>query len=239
MTSYCRSGIALQSISHDCPMQGRHWQCCEVIICTCWFQITNLHSFQKQLCSRSPIYWELELRREIVIQLCWKLKNFSLPIAIDICRFTASPKFHCCLLLHHILHEFQCLVARNFSLFKLITFYWRFFPFPLLLFCVAFSWEGCCTSFAGGPRNPLHLILIPNLFTGAGPPFKSPLNIYASPFSSWMFEQTFHFCLLKISWRYLETTSTLFMHGVVRRGPWVQFHPRIICILQSKLILVC
>ena len=138
MTSYCRSGIALQSISHDCPMQGRHWQCCEVIICTCWFQITNLHSFQKQLCSRSPIYWELELRREIVIQLCWKLKNFSLPIAIDICRFTASPKFHCCLLLPHILHEVQCLVARNFSLFKLITFYWRFFPIspPALLCCL-------------------------------------------------------------------------------------------------------
>ena len=42
-------------------------------------------------------------------------------------------------LLPHILHEVQCLVARNFSFFRLITFYWRFFPiFPPVLLCCFF-----------------------------------------------------------------------------------------------------
>ena len=82
--------------------------------------------------------------------------------------------------------------------------HWRVF--------LLFSCEGCCTSFVGGPRNPLHLILIPNLFTGAGPPFKSPLNIYLSPFP------TPHECLSKhftAGYRYFNINlyKSLYVHG--------------------------
>ena len=96
MTSYCRNGIALQSISHDCPLRRWYWQCPHVVIC-------NMHLIwlsggfsrylisadaKSQTCTDSrgnsvqevQIYWELELRRDSVIQsLARKARNVLSP----------------------------------------------------------------------------------------------------------------------------------------------------------------
>ena len=121
MTSYCRNGIALQSISHDCPLQCWHWQCPHEVIC-------NMHliwlsrGFSRYLISADAksqtctdprgnsaqevqIYWELELRRDSVIQsLARKSRNVlssdgNLHLQIHCLFYIAGPlhvkvKFH-------------------------------------------------------------------------------------------------------------------------------------------------
>ena len=97
-------------------------------------------------------------------------------------------------------------------LFKRITSLGGFPIYPPALPCCFFMGWGCCTSFVGGPRNPLHLILIPNLFTGAGPPFKSSLNIYVSPFSlpHECLSKHFTFSFWKLA-EYIQVLPTLFL----------------------------
>ena len=98
------------------------------------------------------------------------------------------------------------------SFFKRITSLEDFSHLPSCSSVLLFHGRGCCTSFVGGPRNPLHLILIPNLFTGAGPLFKSPLNIYVSPFSlpHECLSKHFTFSFWKLA-EYIQVLPTLFL----------------------------
>ena len=98
MTSYCRTGIALQSISHDFPLQCRHWQCCVTMCIWFDFQEASLHiSFlpNHKLAQLSELQHLLRTRTRRRDSLnskhCWKIKK-CFHVAIYICcRFNASP----------------------------------------------------------------------------------------------------------------------------------------------------
>ena len=122
------------------------------------------------------------------------------------------------------------------SSFKQIMFLAGFFHFPSCFSMLLFHGRGLLYKFCRWPQESPSSNPNPKPLYRSWPALQISFKHLRLTFlsSSWMFQQTFHFWLLKISRIYLDTTNILFMHGVVRGGPWVQFHPRMICIYCSE-----